>query len=473
MALLPLRLSPGLPDSIRRPVAALLLCLVAAGLAWVAQGAGWPREQVIATGILVATVLLWVTETLPLFATAFISISLQIVLLGNPGEWPWLRFENGPAPTMRDVLAAAIDPVLLLFFGGLVLARAAVKTGVDRTLAAVVLRPAADTPARLLMGVIVATSFFSLWMSNTATTALMLALVAPILQQLPEGQPFRKAVIIAIPVAANISGMSTPIASPPNAIAMSYITRAGYELSFAQWMVLAIPLVIVLLAATWWWLLRSYPPASEDWHVELAPARLSGRGVWVMCVAVITFAAWLAEPWHGVPAPVVALLPVTLFFATAVIARSDVNSLDWDVLLLIAGGLALGYMLQVTHLDTRLAEIIPRSTGDGIRLVLLAVTTLVLGTFFSNTAVASMLMPVAVVTAGLSTTMGLITFVLTTAFVSSLTMALPMSTPPNAMAHASGELTSRDFLRTGGRIGVIGAAIIVVAAVVWSSLTGR
>src|SRR5690606_25192996 len=124
-------------------------------------------------------------------------------------------------------------------------------------------------------------------------------------------------------------------------------------------------------------------------------------------------------------------------------------------------------------LDTRLAEIIPRSTGDGIRLVLLAATTLVLGTFFSNTAVASMLMPVAVVTAGLSTTMGLITFVLTTAFVSSLTMALPMSTPPNAMAHASGELTSRDFLRTGGRIGVIGAAIIVVAAVVWSSLTGR
>jgi sodium-dependent dicarboxylate transporter 2/3/5 len=473
MALLPLRLSPGLPEGIRRPVAALLLCLVAAGLAWVAHAAGWPREQVIGTGVLVVTVLLWVTETLPLFATAFISIALQMILLGNPGRWSWLRFESRPGPTIDDVLAAAIDPVLLLFFGGLVLSRAAVKTGVDRTLAAIVLRPAAGTPAHLLLGVIVATSFFSLWMSNTATTALMLALVGPILQQLPEREPFRKAIILSVPVTANIAGMSTPIASPPNAIAMSYIAKAGEEIGFAEWMLLAIPLVVVLLAATWWWLLRLFPASSSDWRIELQPARLSGRGAWVICVSAVTFMAWMTEPWHGVPASVVALLPATLFFSTAIITRDDVNSLDWDVLLLIAGGLALGAMLQSTHLDARLAGIIPRSTGDGIRLVLLAATTLTLGTFFSNTAIASMLVPVAVATAGLSTSMGLATFVLTTAFVSSLSMALPMSTPPNAMAHASGELTSRDFLRTGGRIGLAGAAVIVLVAVAWSGLEGR
>src|SRR5690606_34518083 len=126
MALRATRLSPGLPEGIRRPVAALLLCLVAVGLSWFAHAAGWPREQVLATGILITTVLLWVTETLPLFATAFISIALQILLLANPGGWGWLGFDAGGGPSLEDFLGAAVDPVLLLFFSGLVLSRAAV-----------------------------------------------------------------------------------------------------------------------------------------------------------------------------------------------------------------------------------------------------------------------------------------------------------------------------------------------------------
>jgi solute carrier family 13 (sodium-dependent dicarboxylate transporter), member 2/3/5 len=144
-------------------------------------------------GILTSTILLWITETLPLFATAFVSISLQLLLLRNPGRWTWLGFEQGEGPSPHAFLAAAVDPVLLLFFGGLVLARAAVKTGVDRRLAAAVLRPMADTPARLLLGLMLVTSCFSLWMSNTATTALTLTLIVPILRQIPDGHPFRKA----------------------------------------------------------------------------------------------------------------------------------------------------------------------------------------------------------------------------------------------------------------------------------------
>lgn len=468
--LLPLRLSPGLPRGVGRPAAALVLCLVAAGVGWMAHAWGWPREQALATAVLAATVLLWVTETLPLFATAFISIALQVLLLGNPGAWSGLGFERGDGPSLRDFMGAAADPVLLLFFSGLVLARAAVNTGVDNKLSAVMLRPMAASPSRLLAGVIVTTSCFSLWMSNTATTALMLTLVAPILAQLPAGLAFRKALILAIPVSANIAGMGTPIASPPNAIAMSYIQRAGLGFGFGAWMMLAIPLIVVLLAITWWRLLRLYPPPPLAWRVDLPNATLSHRGRWVVSVAVFTFAAWLAEPWHGVPAPAVAMLPVTLLFATAIVTREDVNSLDWDVLILIAGGLALGYTLQVTGLDARLADLVPIGASDGTRLALLAAATLGLGTFFSNTAIASMLMPVAVITAELSTSMGLSTYTLTTAFVASLSMAMPMSTPPNAMAHASGELTSRDFIRTGGYLGAAGAAIIVLAAIAWARL---
>lgn len=467
-----LRLTPGLPEWIRPYVAILVLVGLACGAGWLAHAWGWPREQVLAVVILSATVLLWVTETLPLFATAFISISLQLLLIGNPGNWPWLGFEDGNGPTLRDIMAAAVDPVLLLFFSGLVLSRAAVKTGVDRRLASVLLRPMADSPGRLLFGVIAATTCFSLWMSNTATTALMLTLVVPILGQIPEGQPFRRALVVAVPVSANISGMSTPIASPPNAIAMSYIARAGGEISFIGWMAIAVPIVLVLLAFTWWWLLRLYPAGDFEWRVNLPEASLSRRGRWVIFVAALTFGVWLTEPLHGVPASAAAALPITLFFATSIITRDDVNSLDWDVLILIAGGLALGFMLQVTGLDARLATLVSADTPDWARLVLLATATLGLGTFFSNTAIASMLVPVAVVAAGLSPSIGTTAFTMIVALVASLSMALPISTPPNAMAYTTRELSSRDFVRTGGFVGLLGTALIVTIALAWAALRG-
>ena len=462
------RITPGLPDRVRRPLAALALFLVTAGLAWLAHAAGWPREQVLVTAILTATVLLWLTEALPLFATAFVSIAAQLFLLGNPGGWSWLGFESADGPTPGEFLAAPVEPVLLLFFGGLVLSRAAMKTGVDRRIAAWVLRPMADTPSRLLLGVILTTSCFSLWMSNTATAALMLTLLVPILSQLPPGDPFRKALLLAVPVSANVAGMSTPIASPPNAIAVSYLARENAALGFQGWMMVAIPLVLVLLAATWWWLLRAYPPSHTSWRLEFPDAPLSRRGAWVLIVAVLTFAVWLTEPWHGVPASAAAVLPVTLFFATSVITRDDVNSLDWDVLILIAGALTLGYSLQVTDLDQRLAALVPEQAGDMTRLAVLGLATLVFGTFFSNTAIASMLMPVAVMTADMSSgDLDLTGYALTIALVASMSMALPVSTPPNAMAHATGGLTTADFIRTGGCIGLFGTVLIIfVLAVV-------
>jgi sodium-dependent dicarboxylate transporter 2/3/5 len=182
----------------------------------------------------------------------------------------------------------------------------------------------------------------------------------------------------------------------------------------------------------------------------------------VLLVAALTFAVWITEPWHGVRASAAAVLPVTLLFATGIVTRADVNSLDWDVLILIAGGLTLGYSLQITGLDQRLATLVPAGASDVARLALLAAATLVLGTFFSNTAVASMLMPVAVIAAGLGIGgLDLTSYVLAIALVASLSMALPVSTPPNAMTFATGEVTTRDFLRTAGSIGLLGALIVL------------
>lgn len=457
-----LRVTPGLPASIHPTVATAGVIVVCAALGWLVHLAGWPREHVVVTAIVSATVLLWVLEILPLFSTAFISMAAQILLLGNPGGWSWLRFQSREAPPPAAFLDAAVDPVLLLFFSGLILARAIAKTGVDHYITARLLRPMAGTPGRLLLGVILTTSLLSLVMSNTATTALMLALIAPILRQLSASDHFRKALVLAVPTSANIAGMSTPISSPPNAIAMSYLARGGASFDFQDWILLAGPVVLILLATTWWWLLRCYPPDRGEWRLTFADAPLSIRGAWVVSVAVLTFVAWLSEPWHGVPASVAALLPVVLFFATTVIDRSDVNSLDWDVLILIAGGLTLGYSLQVTGMAEKLAAAVPVGGTAIASLAVLAAGTLALGTFFSNTAIASMLMPVAVVAAAGSGQLDLTNAALMVALTASMTIALPVSTPPNAMAHASGLVTTGDFIRTGGYIGVFGTVLIVI-----------
>lgn len=440
---------------------AALLLLLPLAVALALDGAGWTREQVYAAVILIGTALLWATEALPLFATAFISIAAQMFFLANPAGWSGLGFERGGGPEARAFLTAAADPVLVLFFAGLVLSRAISKTGVDRRVAALVLRPMADTPARMLLGVMLTTSCFSLLMSNTATTALMLVLVTPVVQQLPPGDPFRKALILAVPLAANIAGMSTPIASPPNAIAVSYLARAGMTIEFHRWMMMAVPLVVVLLMASWWWLLRLYPASARSWRLEFPQARLSGEGLWVTAVGVLTMAVWMTEPLHGVPASVAAVLPVILLFLTSTITREDVNTLDWDVLILIAGGLTLGYSLQITQADQRLAAIIPSSAGGLVSLTFLALVTYGLGSFFSNTAIASMLMPVATLTA-VTSAPDLTAYALTIALTASLSMALPVSTPPNAMAHATGEVTRRDFLQTTACVGLAGSVLIVV-----------
>jgi sodium-dependent dicarboxylate transporter 2/3/5 len=235
----------------------ILVLLVPIALAWALIEAGWSREQAFATAILIGTALSWAIEAIPLFATAFVSIAAQMFFLANPAGWRGLGFESGDGPEPRAFLAAAADPVLVLFFAGLVLSRAIAKTGVDRSIAGRILRPMGRTPSHLLLGVILTTSCFSLLMSNTATTALMLALIVPVLRQLPAGDPFRKALILAVPLSANIAGMSTPIASPPNAIAVSYLARAGIHVGFDRWMLAAVPLVLTLLALTWRWLLRS------------------------------------------------------------------------------------------------------------------------------------------------------------------------------------------------------------------------
>lgn len=199
-----------------------LLCSLALGAltGWLLMGIhAANREAAFMAGIFVLAAMLWVTEALPLFATSLLVIGLQAVLLANPGGWPGLGFQSGRSPSYREILSTAADPVLVLFFGGFVLAQAAVKVGMDRAMSALLLRPFGGKPRWVLLGLMLITLLFGMWMSNTATATMMLAVVTPMLTALPPKEPFRKALVLCIPFSANIGGMSTPVASPPNAVA--------------------------------------------------------------------------------------------------------------------------------------------------------------------------------------------------------------------------------------------------------------
>lgn len=427
------------------------------------QQPGWSREAALMAGIFSLTALLWVTEALPLFATALIAIGLQLLLLSNPGNWPRLGFSTGPSPTYREILGIAADPVLLLFFGGFLMARAAVKEGVDSAMSSLLLTPFGGRPLLLVFGLMMVTALFSMWMSNTATTAMMMTIIAPMLLQIPKDDPFRKMLVLAIPFSASIGGIATPISSPPNAVAVGFLQKEGFEISFLQWILIAMPFMLALQGFTWLVLRILFPPKTRGLHIFSHHRNLTGRGWFVVCVFVITVALWVTDQWHGLPPAVVALFPAVAFTATQLLDRNDVNRIDWNILILIAGGISLGAGMNLTGLDKTIVDWLPGAhRGALITLSVLIFGTLLVGTFMSNTAAANLLLPIGV-TAAMAFGGGalVVQIGLSIAFISAVTMALPVSTPPNAMAYATGEITTKDIAIPGLTIGVFAAVLLI------------
>lgn len=439
--------------------------VLAVAVAWALfQFGGVPREAAFIGGIFTLAAVLWMSEALPLFATALLVIALQVVLLANPGGWSGFGFATGESPSYRVLFGLAADPVLVLFFGGLVLAQAAVKEGVDRAMSSLLLRPFGSQPRRVLLGVMLITMLFSMWMSNTATTAMMLALISPMLAAMPPKEPFRKAVVLGVPFAANIGGMGTPIASPPNAVAMGFLQKAGHHIAFMDWMLVAVPLVIALVLFAWLVLAKFFAPTTVGLRLEHSGGKLTRRGWLVVAVFVVTVVLWMTDRWHGLPSAVVALLPVVVLTATGIFTREDLGRLDWSILILIAGGISLGAGLQLTGVDRLVVQWLPDSSGSGfLLLAVLVLATMILSTFMSNTAAANLILPVgisSVAVVGVAGGLSPVQVAMSIALAASASMVLPVSTPPNAIAYARGEFTTRDMALAGLLVGALAAVLI-------------
>ncbi len=421
------------------------------------------REAIFMAGIFVLAALLWTTEALPLFATAILVMGMEVLLLANPGEWAGLGFESGVSPDYRTFLAPLADPIIVLFLGGFLMAQAAIKEGVDNALAGVILRFFKGRPRSVMAGLMLVTALFSMFMSNTATTAMMITLVVPMLAQMPEDEPIRKGLVLSIPFAANIGGMGTPIASPPNAVAVGFLHNAGYEVSFLSWMLIAVPLMLVLLVFTWYLLWRLFKTQTSGLHLEPVATKIGGRGWFVIVVMLTTIGLWLTDQLHGLPTPVVALVPAIAFTSTGLLGRRDYNSLEWHILTLIAGGIALGAGMRATGLDEILVRAIPMQ--GHFALGAMVVATLLFSTFMSNTAASNLLLPIgislAAAMASAADSPGVYQLGICIALSASVAMALPVSTPPNAIAYAQGEVSTRDMAVAGSVIGFVATLLIV------------
>lgn len=452
------------PELSRRPRFILLnlFCIIIAisTSAILFQVSELNREAIFMTGIFVLAGSLWATEALPLFATALVVISLEIMLLANPGGWEGLGFENGESPAYKIFLSPMANPIIFLFLGGFLLAQASVKEGVDKALASMTLRFFGGKPLMVLLGMMSVTAIFSMWMSNTATTAMMMTLVVPMLGQIPENDPIRRGMVISIPFATNIGGMGTPIASPPNAVAVSFLKEAGVEISFMEWMLIGVPLMLGLLIFVWLLIWTVYKPTTPDIRLKPTHQNIDGRGWFVIFIFSTTILLWLTEAWHGLPTAVVALFPAVAFTATGLLVRHDVNSLEWHILILIAGGIALGMGIQKTGLDTVLVGMIP--AHGQIIITGMAIATILLSTFMSNTAAANLILPVGISFAfSAANSPDAIQLAFAIALCASLAMSLPVSTPPNVIAYSSGEIHTKDFMKTGVIIGLVGTLLVI------------
>lgn len=440
----------------------LTLLFISLGIYFYAKGQAMSKEASLMLFIFTFACLLWITEAIPLFATSLLIIGLQVLLLANPGNWSNLGFENqADQPDFKHYFQPLAEPVIYLFLGGFILAHACVKRGVDQTLATWVLKHFGKSPLQLIIGISGFTALFSMWMSNTATTAMMITLISPILIQMENEKKFQKALILSIPLSANIGGMGTPIGSPPNAIALGFLNSKGIGIDFTDWMIIGIPICVLIMSVMLFTLVKLYPPKSSNLNIQLETSELDPRKVFVMTIFALTVGLWMTEKLHGLPTSVVALIPVVVFSVTGLIKKNDFNSLEWNVLILIAGGIALGRGMSDTGLDRMIIDFLPENKE--ILLVSLMVATLLLSTVISNTAASNLLIPIgisAAFTTGVSDTIYARELAFSIALAASLAMALPVSTPPNALAYSTGMIRSQDYLKAGAIIGFFGLLIV-------------
>ena len=497
----------------RRAAGVVLAPLAFAAVYLTAEGLG-PQGQTMAS-ILAAVVVLWICETLPLPATALLGAVLCVAL--------------GVAPA-KQVFSYFADPIVFLFIGSFMLARAMSVHGLDRRIALSFLSITwvSATPARMLAGLGFVTAVLSMWVSNTATTAMMLPIALGILGALQRTRgdggaldarswPFATGMMLMVSYSACIGGIGTPVGSPPNLIGIGMIRGAtGVDIGFPIWMALAIPMLTVMAAVLFWLLHRLHPETPNTAGTGSSPSSLSGdmsahvareksrlgpwtRGqvntlfafgfavaLWMLpgVLAVLELedapvSAWLdARMPEAVVAVVAALLlfvlPVRLREGEFTLSWAQAVKIDWGTILLFGGGLTLGTLMFETGVARAMGEAFAAQLGTsslwGFTFTAIAIG-IVMSETTSNTAAATMVIPVVIAIAQ-AADVNPVPPALGAAFGASFRFMLPVSTPANAIVYGSGLIPLPKMMRAGVIFDVLGLFVIWIGLRVMCPLLG-
>ena len=410
--------------------------------------------------------LMWILEIVSSWATSIAIIVLMLLFCSDSGIAPMVDKEVvGDILSHKSIMASFADPIIMLFIGGFVLAIAATKTGLDAQLAKVLLRPFGTRSEMVLLGFLLITGLFSMFVSNTATAAMMLTFLTPVFRQLPPEGKGRIALAMSIPVAANLGGMGTPIGTPPNTIALKYLNDPeglNLGLGFGQWMMFMVPLVIVLLLLSWRLLLHFFPFTQKTVELNIEGGMEKNFQSKVVIVTfILTIVLWLSDQITGINSNTVAMIPFCIFALTGVVTKRDLEQINWSVIWMVAGGFALGYGLNASGLAANAVKSIPFSEFSPMLILLLGgAICYLLSNFISNSATAALLMPILAIVCGamgdkLDPIGGTPTVLIGVAIAASSAMILPISTPPNALAYATGYVQQKDMSRMGLIMGVI------------------
>ena len=428
------------------------------------------QHRVIA--IFVFAALMWMFEIIPNWTTSLLVILISLLTVSDKGIGFFCKPEYGTLVDYKILMSSFADPVVILFLGGFVLAIMAKKYGLDVTLARFLLKPFGTRPNMVLLGFLVIIAVFSMFMSNTATAAMMLAFLAPVLQVLPDDDKGKIGLALAIPVAANLGGIGTPIGTPPNATAVRYLAESGYEVSFMQWSIRMIPFVLIMILVAWVLLMVFFPFKTKRLVLDIPKNdRKTDWKTYVVWITLLgTILLWATEGLTGINSNIVAMIPLVLLTMTGIFTIDDIKQINWNVLWLVAGGFALGTAMQGTGLDLALVEAIPFGSMEVLWVFFFAgLLCYLLSNFISNSATASLFIPILIVIAkGMAApgaanhdlfmafggTYSMISFV---AMCASLAMIFPISTPPNAIATSTGLIKTKDMAKVGILIGLIGA----------------
>lgn len=428
-----------------------------------------------AVGILMAT--WWITEAIPIAVTALLPLVLFPLLDVAP---------------LNATAAPYANPVIFLFLGGFLLALALERCGLHRRVALATLAAVGTRPAALVFGFMLVTAFISMWVSNTATTVMILPMALAVMtlgteDETTQGGRFGSALLLGIAYAATIGGLGTIIGTPPNALFAGFMAESyDIRIGFAEWMLVAVPVVVIALPITWLILTRVIHRLDDEpilggealLAIERRALGRMSRDEWFTgAVTALAAVAWIARPLlervvPGISDTGIAIGAAVILFTVPVgwrplrqvITWEQADRLPWGVLLLFGGGLSLAAGIQASGLADWIGLQLASVTTWPVpaMVVVLVVTVIVLSEFASNTAITAAFLPIV---ATLAVGDGGVPMIpaLATAMAASGGFMLPVSTPPNAIVYGTGRVTVGQMAVSGGLVDLLFVILLPIA----------